>query len=308
MSPAIQFPPESIEQLRLLSKQLQSGEINLPIGRKIFEALLKMLEQPEQMAVSTIVEISQQLAISPASITRLTKLLGFSGFNAFQKLFKQANARPTDFYSDNLRHLINSKTGNDKVNTASFLQQQAQMVCAALTQLSHPEQVEKVAEEMEKAASMLVSRRRIYIFGARQASTVANMMRYGLSLLRGNVHMLSQAEQGVAMSVLQLRKEDVLVLISAAPYSPITLKIAAIAAKQQCQILALTDSDHSPLTDAATVSLTIPSVDHFYVNSQLLNCFFVENLLNTAAALVGKPAMDNIRRYEILLQEFQSAT
>ena len=308
MSPTMQFPPETIEQLRLLSKRLQSGEINLPIGRKIFEALLKMLEQPEQMAVSTIVEISQQLAISPASITRLTKLLGFSGFNAFQKLFKQANARPTDFYSDNLRHLINSKTGSNKVDTASFLQQQAQLVCAALAQLSHPEQVEKVAEEMEKAASMLVRRRRIYIFGARQAATVANMMRYGLSLLRGNVHMLSQAEQGVAMSVLQLRKDDVLVLISAAPYSPITLKIAAIAAKQQCQILALTDSDHSPLTDVATLSLIIPSVEHFYVNSQLLNCFFVENLLNTAAALVGQPAMENIRRYEILLQEFQSAT
>ena len=110
------------------------------------------------------------------------------------------------------------------------------------------------------------------------------------------------------MSVLQLRKNDVLVLISAAPYSQITLKIAAIAAKQGCNILALTDSPNSPLAEVAATSLIIPSVEHFYVNSQLLNCFFVGNLLNTAAALLGAPAMDNIRRYELLLQEFQSAT
>jgi len=308
MTQAIRFPPESIEQLRLLSKQLQSGELDLPIGRKIFEALLKMLEQPDVIAVSTIVEISQLLAISPASITRLTKLLGFSGFNAFQKLFKQANSRPTDFYSDNLRHLFQSKTGNNRVNTASFLQQQAQMVCASLQQFTDPNNVEQVASDLESGAKMLISRQRVYIFGARQAATVANMLRYGLSLLRGNVHMLSQAEQGVAMSVLQLRKNDVLVLISAAPYSQITLKIAAIAAKQGCNILALTDSPNSPLAEVATTSLIIPSVEHFYVNSQLLNCFFVENLLNTAAALLGAPAMDNIRRYELLLQEFQSAT
>ena len=148
MTQAMRFPPESIEQLRLLSKQLQSGELDLPIGRKIFEALLKMLEQPDVIAVSTIVEISQLLAISPASITRLTKLLGFSGFNAFQKLFKQANSRPTDFYSDNLRHLFQSKTGNNRVNTASFLQQQAQMVCASLQQLTDPNNVEQVANDM----------------------------------------------------------------------------------------------------------------------------------------------------------------
>lgn len=308
MTQAIHFPPESLEQLRLLSKQLQSGEIDLPIGRKIFEALRSMLEQPDVIAVSSIVEISQRLAISPASITRLTKLLGFSGFHAFQKLFKQVNARPTDFYSDNLRHLFASKSGNNRVHTAVFLQQQALLICSALQQLTDPSNVEKVANDMENAAKMLVSRQRVYIFGARQAAAVANMLRYGLSLLRGNIHMLSQAEQGVAMSVLQLRKNDVLVLISAAPYSPVTLKIAAIAAKQGCNILALTDSLNSPLADVAAVSLIMPSVDHFYVNSQLLSCFFVENLLNTAAALLGEPAMNTIRRYELLLQEFQSAT
>lgn len=308
MTDVIRFPPDSIEQLRLLSKQLQAGELDLPIGRKIFDALLKMLEQPDFIAISTIVEISTFLNISPASITRLTKLLGFTGFNAFQKLFKQANTRPIAFYSDNLRHLIEGKTGNNTLNTANFLQQQAQMVCAALQHMTEPKNSEILANDLEIAAKMLVSRQRVYIFGARQTATMANMMRYGLSLLRSNVHMLSQAEQGVAMSMLQLKKDDTLVLISAAPYSQITLKIAAIAAKQQCRILALTDSRNSPLTDAASHSLIVPSVEHFYVNSQLLYCFFIENLLNTAAALVGAPAIDNIRRFEFLLKEFQSAT
>ena len=60
--------------------------------------------------------------------------------------------------------------------------------------------------------------------------------------------------------------------------------------------------------EKADVCLIIPSVNHFYVNSLVLHTFFVENLLNTAAAMLGKGAMDNIRHYEQLLQDFQVNT
>ena len=49
----------------------------------------------------------------------------------------------------------------------------------------------------------------------------------------------------------------------------------------------------------------MPCVEHFYVNSQVLNIFLVENLLNTSAAIMGEVAKDNIRNYEKLLKEFR---
>lgn len=294
------FPPVSYEQLRLITRRIKTGNLDLPIGKKSFAALTNMVDSPEKVAISNIVELSECLNVSPALLTRLAKLLGFCGFNAFQNIFKQVNSEPSHFYSEKLDQLFTSRG----TNTREFLHQQAHNLSAELE--NAVQQINTSA--FEEAASLLISRKRVYLFGFRQPASIASMLRYGLTLLRSNVHMFSQADHGVALSMSQLRPEDLLVLISSAPYSELTIKICSLAKKRHSKVIAITDSHDSPLAEKADVCLIIPSVNHFYVNSLVLHTFFVENLLNTAAAMLGKGAMDNIRHYEQLLQDFQVNT
>lgn len=296
----IQFPPVDFGQLRVVVKRMRTGELDLPVGKKSFAALSAMTEQPEVVALSNIVELSNRFSISPASITRLAKLLGFSGFNSFQNVFKNTQAMTTDFYSENLTNLFALRG----TNTQHFLQQQADLLCQALQETVTGFD----SAELEAAAKLLIVHKRVYLFGFRQPASIASMLRYGLSTLRGNVHMFSQGDHGAALAVSQLRPEDLLVVISHAPYSHVTVKTAALAKSIKCKIIAITDSQDSPLSDYANVTLIIPPVPHFYINSQIMHTFFIENLLNTTAAIMGKTAVDNIRRYEHLLNEFNVNT
>jgi len=95
------FPPENFEQLRQLVIQLKHGDIEFSIGKKSLLALDNMIQEPSLVATTNIVELAKVIKLSPASLTRLAKLLGFHGFNQFQNLFKQKNKILKFFYWEN---------------------------------------------------------------------------------------------------------------------------------------------------------------------------------------------------------------
>jgi len=294
------FPPDNFEKLRQLTILLRQGEIDLPIGKKSMLALEKMLNDAELVATCNIVELAEKIEFSPASITRLAKLLGFQGFNQLKNLFKQKSKIPTTFYSEKAKRLLNK----DKSNPKSIFKEHLQNT------VTHAEQfIEKVSEKsLLQASSLLAKKHRVFIFGYRQSSAIANLLRYGLALLRPNVQMLVQADHGVAVALGQLKKDDLLVVIGSAPYSNITLKIATLAKKQQCQILAITDSLLSPLNDSAAVAIQVPTSGYYYANSLVINCFFIESLLSLTAMGLGQSAVNNLQHHETLLSQLDVST
>jgi len=291
------FPPENFEQLRQLVIQLKHGDIEFSIGKKSLLALDNMIQEPSLVATTNIVELAKVIKLSPASLTRLAKLLGFHGFNQFQNLFKQKNKITDNFYSDSLNALLNESQKSVKVIIQKQLQELFSSVEHSIGSIDE--------EHLHQAVSLLAHKHRIFIFGYRQSSAIASILRYGLALIRPNVQMLVQADHGVAIALGQLKKGDLLVVIGSAPYSNVTIKIAALAKKQHCQLMSITDSTLSPLNDLAEVSLNIPTSGHFYANSLVANCFFVESLLSLTAMQLGVTALDNLKQHEQLLADLE---
>jgi len=290
------FPPKNFEQLRQLALLIKQGHVDLAIGKKSLAAFVRMVQSPDTVATYNIVELSEKMALSPASITRLAKLLGFHGYNAFQLVFKQKNKVANNFYSQSVAHLILDK----KITNKTLFKQQLMQLNNDIEQCFSNEFL-----SLEKAKLLLAKKHRVFIFGYRQSSAVANILRYGLALIRPNVQMLVQADHGVAIALGQLKKDDLLVLISSAPYSNVTIKIATMAKQQGCQILSITDTALSPLNDLAEVALHISTDSNFYANSMVANCFFVENLLSITAIELGDTAIYNLQQHEQLLADLE---
>jgi DNA-binding MurR/RpiR family transcriptional regulator len=294
------FPPSNFEELRQIVILLRQGDLELPVGRKILHGLELMINNPELVAPSNIVELSKWALLSPASITRLSKLLGFEGFNKFKIIFKQKSKLPNDFYSDRVKRLIDNKSTSAK----ELLTQQLTIVKNNIERC-----IENTHEaELVLASSLLAKKHRIFIFGHRQSSAIANIFRYGLALIRPNVQMLVQVDHGVAIALGQLKKEDLLVVIGSSPYSNITVKIASLAHQQGCQILAITDSKLSPFMEYAAVALQIPTEGQFYANSTVTSTFIIEALLCLTATQLGQVAVNNLQRHEVLLSHLNEAT
>jgi len=294
------FPPADFEQLRQLSKMLRQGEIDLPIGKKSLLSLERMIAEPHSVATSNIVELSKQLAFSPASITRLAKLLGFQGFNQFKLLFKQKDSQANSFYSDQVESLLANRNQTSKETLQNQFQQtlSASKLCI--------EQIKQT--DLDKAIKLLSKKHRIFIFGYRQSSAIANVLRYGLALLRPNVQLLVQADHGAAVALGQLKKDDLLVVVGSAPYSNITVNIAKLAHKQQCTLFAITDTHLSPLNDYAELAMHIPTTGQYYANSLVSQCIFIESLLCLTAMELGQSAINNLTKHQQLLAQLDESS
>ena len=293
------FPAKDFENLRQQLIQIRQGDITLEMGKKILKAFSIMIEAPDLVALNNIVSLAEKTSVSPASITRLCRLLGYKSFNQFQQVFKQRAKTRSDYYTQKLKKLVETKSDRPSV----FLRNQAKSAILnfenCLARLSD--------DSLNQAKSLLAQSRRIYIFGHKQSSAVANILHYGLSLVRYDVHRLQQAEHGVAVAVGQLRKNDLLVVFSSSPYASMALETTSLAKKNECRVLAITDSELSPLCEYATQTLIVPTEGQYYNNSLSATLIFIEGLLSLTAMELGQPAVKKLNMHEITLMRLKDS-
>lgn len=296
----MKFPPSDFESLRKLVILIRQGEIKLHIAKKSLSVLVKMIEYPDIVATSNIVELAQYVESSPATLTRLSKLMGFKGYNYFRQIFKQSAIEKTNYYSHRAQAIVHEHPDSAK----QFIQNQLASTVNNINQC-----LEKTDnKKWDQVVEILAIKRKVFVFGNQQSSALANIFRYGLSLIREDVNILGPAEHGLALAINQIKSRDLLVVFSSAPYSKLSLLVSSLAAKRNCHILAITDTDLSPLHDYARYSINISTEGHYYTNSLAANCVLIESLLSLTASKIGQPAIEKLKQHESLLSKLSVGT
>ncbi len=293
-SPAVSFPPASLAELRKLPSLLKRGELTLPMGKRLLVALCVMLDDPRLVASHSITELAQVTAISPASLTRLAKLLGFKGFVQFQGLFRHALSEPGRYYSAQASALVNpSEELSPEHRVRQHLEHQIENLAQSTAQLSK--------QNLRQAAELLVRARRVRISGRRQSYGLAAIFSYMLGLIREQVSVVGSAGEGQAQALAELDSKDLLVMFGSEPYSRDSVMLAQVANQLRLPLLTLTDSHHSPLAQLADCSLISRNDSTLYTNSMVATQFLAETLLLQTARLLGNRAVERLSHREELI-------
>ncbi|MBV0932589.1 MurR/RpiR family transcriptional regulator [Marinobacterium weihaiense] len=293
-TPLITFPPTSLAELRKLPSLLKRGELSLPMGKRLLVALCAMLDDPRLVATHSITELAQVTGVSPASLTRLAKLLGFRGFVQFQALFRHSLSEPGRYYSVQASALVNT---HEDVPVSDRLNQHLDVQVGNLSRTT----AQLNERNLRQAAEVLVKARRVRISGRRQSYGLAVMFSYMLGLLREQVSVVGSAGEGQAQALAELDTRDVLVMFGSEPYSRDSVMLAQVASQRRLPLLTLTDSHHSPLAQLAEISLISSGDSPLYTNSMIATQFLAETLLLQVARLLGDTAVEQLSRREELI-------
>ena len=287
MESTYQFPPESLEELRLIIMDIQAGHLDLPLGNQSLKAITSMLDNPRLVSLHTISELAETYGVSPATITRLSRMLGFNGFKAFQKLFKSNLSANSAFYSGHAQR----QAGQQGVTLGIDV---AKENLDALGEFIEPEQLTQVAKVLLKA-------RNVHCFGYRQSFGLAHFLAYGLGLLRQQVHLLNTSWQGLAYALGQLGPRDVLVGISFAPYSTSTVRMLQSVHRLEVPMVIITDSHSSPIARLGDHFLRVPAESDFFSNSFVASSMLMELILSRVAQLMGNRGVEQLQQHEMLI-------
>lgn len=289
-------PPHNLSSLRQLLADIDSKQAPIRLGGQSRRVLNAMLTNPEQVALTSITELGERHGVNASTLTRLAHRLGLSGFNGLQQLFRfELTGSPLHFYSDQARHLAREPGLAASDLPARVGQQECSNISAMIDKLD--------PESFKRAADLIARARQVRIYGLRQFYALSYFLGYALGMVRPNVATLEAGRQGIADALSTLQPGDLLIVASCFPYTASVIRTAEIAQQHGIEVIALTDTQDSPLHNIASYTFCVPNRSLFYSNA--MAGFFVlgEALLSEVAARLGDTAIEALRRREELISE-----
>ena len=235
-----------------------------------------VIDQPREVALLSMREQARQAQVQPATMTRLAKHLGLSGYEDIRHLYADAmRSDVTGFVGRVGTQAKSQKLKGDHALAADMLGG----VHAQIGSLSQPAALDNLVD----AARRLSRARRIYCLGLRSSHSPAWHLHYVLSLAGKHAIMLD-APGGIGADTLgSAARDDVLVAVSVLPYTRQTVELTEYAQSCGLSVVAITDSPVAPLAQLAACTIVVPTESPSFLHT-MSPAFVVGEILGALVA------------------------
>lgn len=242
-------------------------------------------------ALGSITALAKGADVSTPTVVRLTQKLGYKGYPDFQTVVR----------AEVEERLVSPLAKHDRwaggVPQTHMLNRFADAVMgnlqATLAQVDH-------AEFDAIAALMADPARRVYATGGRITHALADYFVTHMNVIRSGVTLLSDRGSAWPPALIEMKKDDVLLVLDIRRYESSVLQLAEMAADQGALVVLITDQWVSPASTFASHRLSAhveaPSAWDSTVAIQLL----LETLLATVENLTWSETQGRMQRLEEL--------
>jgi DNA-binding MurR/RpiR family transcriptional regulator len=256
-----------------------------------------VLDRPHDVALLSMREQARQAGVQPATMTRFAKRLGLDGYDAVRAMYAETirSAGP-GFARKAGAQVASQKVKGDRALAAEMVE----TLNAGIARLAEPGALDRLAA----AAARLAAARRLYCLGLRSCHAIAWHLHYVLSLV-GERTVLLDSVAGVGRDPIRdAGPKDVLFAVSIAPYTRATVEAARYAHQHSVPIVAVTDSEVSPLATLATETIFVATDCPSFFHTMTPAFVTGEILAALVAGRNGAKALDALQRTEQQLTAF----
>lgn len=257
-----QFLSDISQQYPSLSRQLKA------VGRYIEQ-------NRDHVALDRIQDMAERCLAQPSAIVRFAKHFGFSGFTDMQQLFRDGMTQqiaPGRSYQDRIRDLIESTP--EKLSLSTLSHEVIGGGIASLEALSR----DLDPRAFDAAVSLLEEAPAVWIVASRRSFPVGAYLAYALQHTSKAVHWMSGVGHMQEGQLRGLGARDVMIAISFIPYADETVATVTEAVARGARVIAISDSQMSPIAQAATATLVVQESSTFGFRSLTSTMSLVQSL------------------------------
>ena len=251
-----------------------------------------ILESYDKAAFMTASKLGKTVNVSESTVVRFAAELGYDGYPSMQKALQE-------MIRNKLTSIQRIEVANDRIGNQDIL---------SMVMQSDIEKIRMTLEETDRASfrqavDAILSAHRIYILGVRSAAALADFLGFYFNLIFDNivlVHTTSASE--IFEQLLRVGPEDVVIGISFPRYSSRSVKAMRFAKDRGANVIALTDSEASPLAEAATETLLAKSDMASFVDSLVAPL----SLVNALIVAVGRRRNEDVEQIFADLEQIWS--
>ncbi len=247
-------------------------------------------EHYDKAAFMTAAKLGEVVGVSESTVVRFASELGYDGYPRFQHVLRE-------FVKNKLTAVQRMEITSSKFAEKDILS----------TVLSSD--IEKLRQTMENvsvtdfadAVATISSARRIYILGARTCFSIANFLGFYLNLMSFDVRLVTTNSASETFEqIFDSSEGDAIIAISYPRYSRRTLSAVKYAKDRGAKVIAITDSEISPIYPYADHKLIASSdmsnfVDSLVAPLSIINAIIVALVMKNEKQIADKfAALENI--------------
>lgn len=241
-----------------------------------------ILEHYDKAAFMTASRLGVTVGVSESTVVRFATELGYDGYPHLQRALQE-------MIRNKLTSVQRMEVAGDRMGGRDVLQ----TVLHADTDMIRVTLDEIDRDAFQGAVDALMGAKRIYILGVRSSSALASFLGFYFNLLFENVTLVhTNSVSEIFEQVLRVGPGDVLFGISFPRYSKRTLSAMKYARDRVARVIALTDSQLSPLARVADHVLLARSDMASFVDSLVAPL----SVINALIVAVGMSRRDEIEQ------------
>lgn len=276
------LPPRDYEALRA-ELAARSGSLS----RRLAQVAQFFLNHPEEVAISTLVQLAGQAQVPPATITRFAKELGFGGFAELQAVFRERLLGPRLPYVSR----IGNRLPDGEPRLADEDLDHPDLVFGGMVQAAI-QSLLRIDESLDRQAlsrfvDVLAAAEMIHVAAARGAFGLGAYTFYGMAKIGRRVGLIDNLGAMRAEQVAAIGPSDVLLVMTFDDYTPETVEIVRMAARNGRQVLAITDNELSPVAGLARHVLYVNEARLGHLRSQVPAMIVCQAIIVSLARRLG---------------------
>ncbi len=237
-------------------------------GQKLIAQFI--IDHYDKAAFMTAAKIGETVDISESTVVRFATTLGYSGFPELQKALQvliknklttvQRIGLNDDVVNDKVK--LHKKILKNEMNNMRYLFEHFDI------------------EALDKATELILNANRVFVLGLRTSSTLANYLGFYLDVALDDVKVLNNSGvNSLYEEIIRIKENDLLIVISYPRYSKTTIEAARFVKEHKAKLVAITDTEESPVYRLADASLLAKSNIVSFVDSLVVPLTMINNLI-----------------------------
>lgn len=228
-----------------------------------------ILDHYEKAAYMTALKLGNAVNVSESTVVRFAIEMGYEGYPQLQRsLQSHIKNRLTSLQR---MDVTRSRIG-DENPVAAVLNQDIDKIRRTLDTVDR--------QSFDNAVSAIINAKRIYIQGAMSSGILASFMHYYLRLIFDKVTLVGAVgKTELYQQMIHIGEGDLLIAMSFPRYASGTIEACRFAKDSGADIIAITDSENSPLTQFSNINLyaysdMVSFVDSLVAPMSVINALF----------------------------------
>jgi len=270
---------------------IEKNMISFSKGQKLIARYI--LDNYDKAAFMTASRLGKTVQVSESTVVRFATQLGYDGYPSMQRALQEMiRGKLTSI--QRIQASDGSLGGSDLVT--NVLHRDMENIRMAIDQTD--------ASEFDRVTDMIAAAKHIYIVGFRSSSFLAGYLNFYFRLIFDNVTLVSGGAAGTFDQIFRVGPGDIVFTICFPRYSELALKTIQFAKDRGATIVALTDSELSPVARAADASILVHNEMISFVDSLAAPMSMLNALILAASRRKGMDVSASFSKLEQIWEQF----